>query len=62
MLLIYYIEFVLPGPCDYAVKALIDGTGIAYNSLIKSSLSKSMGLKLRKPINKYPSKFLNKKN
>lgn len=47
----------MPGPGDYSHKPLIDGTGNTYYSTFKSSTSKSIGIKLRKPINKYPSNF-----
>jgi hypothetical protein len=53
---LYFIDNVLPGPADYDQKPLINGTGNTFYSNIKSSSSKSMGMKFRKPTNKYPSK------
>ena len=48
----------MPGPGEYAPKPLINGTGSTFYSNIKSSTSKTIGIKLRKPVNKFPSKLI----
>ena len=48
----------MPGPSEYESKPLINGTGSTFFSNIKSSTSKTIAIKLRKPVNKFPSKYI----